>query len=349
MVKVKGEMDISQEQRQEADIQIKESQQQINYDTKDFTIELLVSKFTKGDFFIPEYQRKFIWREKNKNLFLESIFLGLPIPFMFLADCSDGRQEIIDGAQRMQTIVEFYNNDLRLSYMEKLTTLNGFKFKDLSEAQQRKFLNKSLRIIVLEENTPSASRQDLFYRINTTGIKANDSEIRRGSYPGPFTTFIEMCSKNTIFEKLSPMSEDRVNRYERFEFVLRFFAYLNEYKKFKHDVNGFLNNYLRKNLYNFDKEKFQMEFERMLLFVQRTFPYGFAKSENAKATPRVRFEAISVGVALALREKPDLQVSDTSWINSDEFREYTTSDASNNEGKLRQRVEYVKEQLLKDK
>ena len=40
-------------------------------------------------------------KEKNKNLFLESIFLGLPIPFMFLADCSDGRQEIIDGAQRM--------------------------------------------------------------------------------------------------------------------------------------------------------------------------------------------------------------------------------------------------------
>lgn len=82
---------------------------------------------------------------------------------MFLADCSDGRQEIIDGAQRMQTIVEFYNNKLRLSGMEKLTALNGFAFKDLSDAQQRKFLNKSLRIIVLEEDSPTSSRQDLFY------------------------------------------------------------------------------------------------------------------------------------------------------------------------------------------
>lgn len=249
------------EQKQIADAQIKESQKQIDYDTKDFTIELLISKFNKGDFFIPSYQRKFVWKEKNKNLFLESIFLGLPIPFMFLADCSDGRQEIIDGAQRMQTIVEFYNNKLRLSGMEKLTALNGFAFQDLSDAQQRKFLNKSLRIIVLEEDTPTASRQDLFYRINTTGMKANDSEIRRGSYPGPFTTFIETCSKDKTFVKLSPMSGDREDRYERFEFVLRFFAYLNEYEKFGHDVNEFLNDYLIRNLVTFDQDKFQFEYQ----------------------------------------------------------------------------------------
>ena len=335
------------EQKQAADAQIKESQKQIDYDTKDFTIELLISKFNKGDFFIPSYQRRFVWKEKNKNLFLESIFLGLPIPFMFLADCSDGRQEIIDGAQRMQTIVEFYNNKLRLSGMEKLTALNGFSFTDLSEAQQRKFLNKSLRIIVLEEDTPTASRQDLFYRINTTGMKANDSEIRRGSYPGPFTTFIENCSKDKTFVNLSPMSGDRADRYQRFEFVLRFFAYLNEYEKFGHDVNEFLNDYLIRNLVTFDQEKFQLEFDRMVRFVQKTFPFGFAKTENAKATPRVRFEALAVGVALALREKPDLSVINIDWINSDEFKEYTTSDASNNEGKLKLRVEYVRDKLLK--
>ena len=335
------------EQKQAADVQIKESQKQIDYDTKDYTIELLISKFNKGDFFIPPYQRKFVWKEKNKNLFLESIFLGLPIPFMFLADCSDGRQEIIDGAQRMQTIVEFYNNKLRLTNMEQLTALNGFSFNDLSDAQQRKFLNKSLRIIVLEEDCPTSSRQNLFYRINTTGMKANDSEIRRGSYPGPFTTFIETCAKDKTFVKLSPMSGDREDRYERFEFVLRFFAYLNEYEKFSHDVNEFLNDYLIRNLVTFDQEKFQYEFDRMVQFIQKTFPFGFAKTENAKATPRVRFEALAVGAALALRENPNLNVNNIDWINSDEFKEHTTSDASNNEGKLKLRVEYVRDQLLK--
>ena len=112
------------EQKQAADAQIKTSQKQIDYDTKDFTIELLISKFNKGDFFIPSYQRKYVWREKNKNLFLESIFLGLPIPFMFFADCDNGKQEVIDGAQRMQTLVEFHNNKLQLSGLKKLTKLN---------------------------------------------------------------------------------------------------------------------------------------------------------------------------------------------------------------------------------
>ena len=85
----------------------------------------------------------------------------------------------------------------------------------------------------------------------------------------------------------------------------------------------------------------------MLTFVENNFPYGFAKSKKAKSTPRVRFEAISVGVALALREKPDMKVNNVNWLDSDEFREYTTSDASNNEGRLKARVEYVRDQLLK--
>lgn len=348
MPRTKKEHIISKDAKQAADLQIKEMQKQIDYDTRDFTIELLITKFEKKDFFIPPYQREFVWQPKNKTLFLESVFLGLPIPFMFFADCDNGKQEVIDGAQRMRTLVEFYNNKLQLSGLKKLTKLNGFYFKDLSDTQQRKFLNKALRIIILEEDTPTAARQDLFYRINTTGIRANDSEVRRGSYPGPFTDFIEKCSKDETFISLCPMSDNRVKRHERFEFVLRFFAYLNNYENFGHTVNEFLDEYLIKHLTDFDETVFYADFQNMVSFVKKNFPYGFAKTEKAKATPRVRFEAISVGVALALREKPDLKIKNIDWINSDEFKEYTTSDASNNEGKLKLRVEYVRDQLLKE-
>lgn len=348
MPRTKKEHIISKDEKQAADLQIKEMQKQIDYDTRDFTIELLITKFEKKDFFIPPYQRDFVWQPKNKTLFLESVFLGLPIPFMFFADCDNGKQEVIDGAQRMQTLVEFYNNKLQLGGLKKLTKLNGFYFKDLSDTQQRKFLNKALRIIILEEDTPTAARQDLFYRINTTGIRANDSEVRRGSYPGPFTDFIEKCSKDETFISLCPMCDNRVKRHERFEFVLRFFAYLNNYENFGHTVNEFLDEYLIKHLTDFDETVFYADFQNMVSFVKENFPYGFAKTEKAKATPRVRFEAISVGVALALREKPDLKIKNIDWINSDEFKEYTTSDASNNEGKLKLRVEYVRDQLLKE-
>lgn len=337
---------IPNELRNEAELQIKEMQKQIDYDTRDYTVEFLVNKFEKGDFFIPDYQRQYIWREKNKSEFIESIMLGLPIPFMFFGNCQDGRMEVIDGAQRLQTLVMFVESRLKLKGLKKLDKLNKFYFKDLNDARKRKFMDRDLRVIILEENTPVDVRQDLFNRINTTGIKANDSEIRRGSYPGLFTAFIEECSANELFMKLCPVSPKVEKRHERFELVLRFFAYVNEYEKFVHDVNVFLDQYLIRNLNGFDEQSYKNEFERMLSFVEKYFPIGFGKLPTSTSTPRVRFEALAVGTALALRQKPYLSVENINWIHSEEFKQLTTSDASNNQGKLRARIEYVRDKLL---
>lgn len=339
---------ISEEQKIAADVQIKSLQRQINYDTKDYTVELVIQKFTKGDFFIPDYQRGFIWRDKNRSSFIESVLLGLPIPFMFFADCEDGKLEVIDGAQRVQTLVSFVKGELSLSQLPKLNNLYGFKFEDLSEAQKRRFLNRPLRIVVLEESTPKEVRQDIFNRINTSGIKAKESEIRRGSYPGRLTDFIDSCSSDELFIKLCPVTREQEIRRERFELLLRFFAYSNSYLEFDHAVKDFLDGFLIKNQDSFDEEVYTSEFHAVLNFVERYFPFGFAKTKTSKITPRVRFEAISVGVALALRIQPNLCVSNIDWLQSSEFKKLTTSDASNNQGKLKERVEFVRDQLLKD-
>lgn len=337
---------ITSEQVVVAETQLQELQKQVDYDTKDYTLELLISKFKRGDFYIPKYQRQFIWKPHNRSLFIESVLLGLPIPFMFFADCNDGRLEIIDGAQRIQTLNEFVNNNMKLTKLPKLSALNGFCFSDLSMPTQRKFLNRTLRIVELDEKTTPDIRQELFNRINTSGVKASDSEIRRGSYPGRLTTFIEDCSNNRMFKTLCPISTSKAARQERFELVLRFFAYLYSYQSFDHDVNSFLDQFLEENLERFDENLYTSDFETMLSFVQQNFEFGFAKSKTATTTPRVRFEAISVGVALALKEKPGLQVNNVDWLYSDEFKNQTTSDASNNQGRLASRIEYVKNQLL---
>ena len=340
---------ISFEQVALAEAQMQSLQKQVEYDTKDYTLELLLDKFKKGDFFIPKYQRQFVWKPKNKTLFIESVLLGLPIPFMFFAGCDDGRLEIIDGAQRMQTIQEFVSGKLKLTKLPKLKLLEGFKFSDLSPATQRKFLNRTFRVVVLDEKTTADVRQDLFNRINTSGVKATDSEIRRGSYPGPLTSFIEECCKNADFISLCPISRGKAVRQERFELVLRFFAYLYNYEEFVHDVYQFLDDFLSNNLNSFDEEQYKQDYLNMLAFVKKNFIHGFAKSKNSTSTPRVRFEAIAVGVALALRECPDLCVTNVDWLKSDEFQEHTTSDASNNQGKLKARIEYVRDKLLEQR
>ena len=340
---------VTPEQVEAAERQLKELQRQVEYDTKDYTLELLLDKFEKGDFYIPDYQRQFVWKPNNRSLFIESVLLGLPIPFMFFAGCDDGRLEIIDGAQRMQTLREFVKRKMKLSKLAKLTELDGFVFEDLSTATQRKFLNRTFRVVVLDEKTTTDIRQDLFNRINTSGVKASDSEVRRGSYPGKLTSYIEKCCKNELFVALCPISKNKAVRQERFELVLRFFAYLNDYKHFEHEVNTFLNDFLAKNLDSFDEQQYETDFIGMLNFVQKHFQFGFAKSQNATTTPRVRFEAISVGVALALRAYPNLEVKNVDWLNSEEFKVLTTSDASNNEGKLVARVEYVRDRLIEAK
>ena len=337
---------ITEERQEEAERQLLALQRQVDYDTKDYTLELLLDKFEKGDFFIPTYQRQFVWKQKNRSLFIESVLLGLPIPFMFFAGCEDGRLEIIDGAQRIQTLATFVQGSLNLAALPKLSALEGFGFSDLSTATRRKFLNRTFRVVVLDETTTPDIRQDLFNRINTSGVRASDSEVRRGSYPGRLTDFIEECCKNDRFKTLCPISKGKELREERFELVLRFFAYLYEYQKFEHEVNQFLNTFLEKNLDTFDRDMYKHDFEAMLSFVQKHFEFGFAKSRNATTTPRVRFEAIAVGVALALKIKPDLEVPNVDWIYSKEFQDYTTSDASNNQGKLVARVEFVRNQLL---
>lgn len=338
---------ITPEQRKNAENQIKALRKEIDYDTRDYAIDFLVQQYRENEFYIPdEYQRQYIWESQNKNRFIESILLGLPIPFMFFSDADDGRCEIIDGAQRTQTLEEFMNNELKLSDLKKLTTLNGFTYADLPEYFKRKFNKTTMRIVVLSDETTLEIRQEIFNRINTTGIRANPSEIRRGSHAGPFMDFLKECTKNSTFIRVCPVSETSKKRYDDLELVLRFFAFLNNYKNFNHRVDEFLDSYVESVKNSFDQKKFKMEFENMLAFVDKYFENGFKKTKTSKSTPRVRFEAIAVGVGLALRENPSLIPSSMEWLGSEEFKMHTTTHASNSPSRVSGRVEYVRDMLL---
>lgn len=332
--------------RKEAETQIKEMQRKVDYDLRDFTIEFLIQQFREGEFYIPPYQREFVWNAARRHNFIESVILGLPIPFMFVADTDDGRLEIVDGAQRIQSLEAFLNDDLILEKLEKLTSLNGFRFSDLPSSQQRKFKNRALRMIVLEDKTTPEIRHEIFKRINTSAMRAKGAEIRKGAFAGPFMTFVGELAKNPLFIQLCPIGEVLRMRQEPQELVIRFLAYSDKYKSFKHDVDPFLMEYVKEHYDNFDKKRLKEEFDRMLRFVERHFPFGFAKSDNARSTPRVRFEAIAVGVNLALRKKPNLVPGSMKWLESDEFKEHTTTHASNSAPRLQGRIEFVRDKLL---
>jgi len=333
--------------------QITDLRREVDYNTRDYAIDFLVAQFKDDEFFIdPEYQRNFVWDSVRKCRFIESILLGYPIPFMFFSDNDDGRCDIVDGAQRTSTLEEFLNNDLVLSDLKKLTELNGFTFEQLPPPIQRKFNKTTLRIIALEEGTSLEVRQEIFNRINTSALPLNKTETRRGAFAGAFMEFMSACSNKLLFKKLCPISDDSKKRFEDIELITRFFAYVNNYQSFEHEVSDFLDEFVENHKNQSENATFEAEFDAMLNFVEQYFPNGFKRRAGGKFVPRARFEAIAVGVALALREKHDLTPAvPTDWsdISTEEgkrFKYHTTTHASNNKGRVIGRIEYVKNMLL---
>lgn len=319
------------------------------YDTKEYPIEVIVAKYTKEQIFVPHYQRNFVWKPAEKSRFIESVFLGVPImPFLVSVSGEDAELEIIDGSQRIRTLVEYCNNDLKLTKLQKLTELNGTKFNDLSESRKNKFLLRDFRFHVVTDKATQEIRADIFSRVNTSSNQLKPSEIRKGAYQGEFYNFIIDCSKSELFHKLCPIPNYKANRGEYEELALRFFAYSESYQKFKHDVSPFLDNFLKEHNKNgFDRDVLSNNFIEMLNFAQTYLePPYFARKGREKTTPRVRFEALSVGIYLALKQNSSLEPKDLSWIESNEFKNLTTSDASNNQGKLKARIEFVRDCLL---
>lgn len=338
---------ITKVERSDADEELRKQQRSVEYDSKEFTVEILVHKFVNDDIFIPDYQRNLVWSEDKQSKFVESVLLGLPIPYLFGADNPDtGQIEIVDGAQRLYTLRRFLEGQLCISGLEKLTFLSGFHFSDLTVPQQRRFKNRTLRMVVLSPHADKNTRFDIFERINTGSLLLVPSELRRGAFPGPFYDLVRRCAEEPAFVSLCPVGLRRRQQGEHEELVLRYFAYADRYRGFRHDVTRFLNEYLVKTNRRFKKSLQENDFHRMVNFVSNRFPCGFAKSRSAKATPRVRFEAISVGVHLALKKRRSLVCSNMEWLESREFGELTTTHASNSAPRLQARIEYVRDCLL---
>lgn len=318
------------------------------YDTKEYPVEVIVAKYSKDQIFVPHYQRNYVWKKEEKSRFIESVFLGVPImPFLVSVSGDDAELEIIDGSQRIRTLEEYCRDGFKLSGLKKLTQLNGTTFSELTESRRNKFLLRDFRFHVVTDKADLEIRSDIFNRVNTSANKLKPSEIRKGAYQGEFYNFIIECSKSELFRKVCPIPESKASRGEYEELALRFFAYANSYQNFKHDVAPFLDDFLKSKNKGFDKEGMRQDFDMVMSFAETHFdPPYFARKGRDNATPRVRFEALSVGIYLAMKQKHDLQPTDFSWLESKEFKELTTSDASNNQGRLKARIEFVRDCLL---
>lgn len=349
MAKIKSKF--TEEKLEEIQKQISDESGLYDYMSKDYPFEVIAAKFGEEDdlnttLYVPEYQREFVWDPKKQSRFIESVLLGVPLTPFLVSEDENGRLEIIDGSQRIRTLIAFYEDKLRLRGLEKLDKINSAKFKDLPKKAQNYFKNRDFKIIITDE-AEKKIKQDIFNRINTSSESLTDSEIRKGAYAGAFYDLVLKLKENQDFRNICPISESKELRGEYEELILRFFAYVDKYQEFKHDVANFLNDYLDEmNEQEFDKTLYLKFFDDMVTFVGIYFEFGFRKDSTNQSIARVRFEAISVGVHLALQENSSLNNPQMDWLNSEGFKIQTTSDASNNPNRLKNRIEFVRDGLL---
>ncbi|WP_340686149.1 DUF262 domain-containing protein [Amycolatopsis coloradensis] len=340
-----------------AEAQIVSQSKRIEFYITEYSVEILAMKVRDGEYEVPAYQREYTWEDERKSRFIESLLMGLPIPFIFFWEMPDGRLEIVDGSQRLRTIEEFIFGGFRLGPLEQLTHVTGLTFKDLPQSRQRKILNRSIRGIILNEHADEAARFDMFARINTGSKIANTAEVRRGALIGPFLDMIIDLSTSQEFVAMTPMSTKSVREREREELVTRFFAYGDGLDDYRDRPSDFLFQYSRKMNETFKSDpalvdEYKRRFYATMKFVSQVFPNNFSKTARSSATPRARFESIAIGAASALVEDPAIASKTTAelgiadWIEDPGFIKVTNSDGANARSRLRDRIEFVRDKLV---
>ncbi|MFS1236806.1 DUF262 domain-containing protein [Enterococcus faecium] len=347
------------EHREAIQKQIDELQQELEYDTRDYPISFLVDLYKDEDetVFAPDYQREeLLWSLNMKSRFIESLILDYPIPLIFLADTQEGKLEIVDGLQRISTLADFLQDNFALAQLKKIDTLNGCSFEDLPNGEKRRLKSKSLRIIVLKKSTSDVTKRELFDRLNTSSLRASTSEVRSGrEIDNGLMKLIINLTKNKYFIETTQLSDKRLNRKEDIELISRFFAYSYSLHNYNGKVVNFIDEFIASEGSSSEwsdtkRELYEKDFVRTMKFVNDNFDRGFMKEERNQ-TPRVRFEALAVGINLAIKENPDLKISKEKiqeLLLCDDFKMWTTTDAANNKNKVISRIHGVRDFFLRE-
>jgi uncharacterized protein with ParB-like and HNH nuclease domain len=274
--------------------EIQTERRTVGFDTYDITVKQLVDMVEEKAIHIsPDYQRKFVWDTIRQSQLIESIYLGIPVPNLFMATNQDSTWDVVDGLQRITTILRFVSPmlssiegeavpALKLKGLDKTPSLNGASFEALPSNLKLNFMTRPMRITVLNDNSDFQVRFDLFERLNTGGIVLHEQEIRNCVFQGPFNDFVKECAKNEDFTSAIKRS-DKTGRGNVEELALKFFAYFEDRAHFKHSVKDFLNGYMEKKTKKFsNKQELQKIFDQTFSTINAALPQGMALLHKAR-------------------------------------------------------------------
>jgi hypothetical protein len=208
---------------------------------------------------LPDFQRLFRWEPGRKSNFVESILIGIPIPPAFVFEREDGTWELIDGLQRISTVLEFMgvlknpdSGEMQRSVLfgtKYLPSLAGTAWEKQADGETA--LDKSLQLFfrrsridfqILKHPSNPKTKFDLFQRLNRGGAVANDQEVRTCSMVlanAEFTKRLREFAASKSFKTIFRITDEQARRQDDLQYAVRLVVHAYEDFSKGRDVEEF--------------------------------------------------------------------------------------------------------------
>lgn len=320
------------------------ARKEIVSDGYDMSIGELINLYKEKEIQIdPEFQRLFRWDLTRKTRFIESILLGLPLPPIFVYQSMNGVWELIDGLQRLSTILEFVgilrdpsNNEINFP----ATVLEGTRFlpslankkwapsddqagDGIGIAQQLQIKRGRVRVEILKQESDPQAKYELFQRLNTGGESLSEQEVRNCisiMLDRSFQTWLGNCAALPSFKTAICQTETAIEKQAHIELTLRFFAFRHIPYTPGLDVHEYLDDALVRliNLNAFDREAEFNVFERTFNLLDAALgDSAFKRWNGAEFTGKFLqsvFEVVALGVSQNIDEIDALGGDKYRWL-----------------------------------
>lgn len=248
--------------------EVESAQRSVRTDAYQMSIGEIVNMYENREIVIdPEFQRLFRWSISQKSKLIESILLGIPLPPIFVFESDNGKWELVDGLQRVSTILEFMGRlkspegTLRqpsvleaTKYLPSLRNVVWEAFPDapdapmdeqqpLDKAQQLAIRRSRLGVEILKRPSDEQTKYDLFQRLNAGGTQANAQELRNCiilMVNKEYFKALKAASETPAFQSVMSISEEQADKQRLMEMATRFLVHTNIPYDGKLDVEEYI-------------------------------------------------------------------------------------------------------------
>ncbi len=234
-----------QEELEEAILEIPPERRILRTEQYDFSVATLVAMLDKEEVTIPEFQRRYVWTDRQASRLIESLIIQCPIPVIYMNQERDESFSVIDGNQRLNSLKRFLEDAFPLSGLTSYPELSGLKYSELDPRFQRHISNRVLRCTVILKETHPQVKFDVFERLNSGAVALTRQELRHGLYFGPLMKASAAVAKDLKLERHFGARKDKRMKAE--ELVIRYWALSQGLSTYEKPLAAFISNFAEVN------------------------------------------------------------------------------------------------------